>query len=742
MKRYLTLLLTIFATTLLFAQKGADNKISTWLQESLRRDTNHPRRAEEAKPMLTTTFLRVTEQMTNEMLQQYECKVYARLGDICIVTIPLNRLKDLAQNDQVLRIEASPSAHTTMDLVPGQVNTLPVYQHTTQHEAFTGKGVVLGIMDIGFDLTHPNFFSDVTRNHYRIKAFWDQLAPQDNSSGKTGSDASESAFPVGRDYTSPEDILALGCATDGRKQYHGTHTTGIAAGSGYDTPYRGIAFESDIALVANAVTEDTVFIDAQDYNLYTSATDALGFKYLFDYAEQQGLPCVASFSEGYTPYLDNDDLLYDEFLGRLTGPGRILVASAGNESLNPTYFHKPQGMEAAGSFLYLFRKKGAYRLLTDGSPTLLLKHYTDGHEVDRELSLSMNYELWKGESLQDTMFIDKDTLAVNVTSHTSDLIPGQRMYYIALSSNRSINGLGHLALIATGNDCYVQVFGSSSSALTNSGIDTRWNAAQIGHNVLAPGALSTPICVGSTSYRMSYVNTQGATISYAYGGEVGKWSTFSSIGPTMCGTTKPDVCAPGNYVFSSYSSFYQEEHPEETFLLIANSDVDGRSYPWASLLGTSMSTPVVAGAIALWLEAKPTLTKEEIMAVIARTSRHPEESLSYPNNVYGYGEIDVYRGLLDILGITAIQEVSQHHPQHVTINAHDGMLHLAFSETSLRPLTLRIYSTAGALLHQQQLAVDQREIKIPLPVTGKGIYVVQLNGAPSMTGSQLIRIPR
>ena len=735
MKRYLFFLLTFLATTTLFAQNGTDSKFSTWLRESLYHETTHSRRAEEKEAMLTTIFLRVTEQMTDEMLQQYECKVYARLGDICIVTIPLNRLEELSQNDQVLRMEASPSAHTTMDQVPGQVKALPAYQKTAQHEAFTGKGVVIGVMDIGFDLTHPNFFSDATLNNYRIKAFWDQLAPRNDNSGNNGD------FPVGRDYTSPADILALGCATDGKAQYHGTHTTGIATGSGYNTPYRGIAFESDIALVANAVTEDTVFIDARYYNLYTSATDALGFKYLFDYAEQQGKPCVVSFSEGYTPYLDNDDQLYDEFLERLTGPGRILVASAGNESLNPTYLYKPKGTEAAGSFLWIFRKKGVFRLLTDGTPSLLFKHYTTDNTIDQELLLPMNHEQWEEKTLNDTLWIGTDTLAISVSTYTSDVMASKRMYLITLNSNVTLDNLGRIALVTTGSGCNTEIFGASSSPLKNLDVDVRWNAAQIGHNILAPGGLSTPICVGSTSYRMSYVNMKGNTNTYAYGGEESKWSTFSSIGPTMGRLTKPDICAPGCYVFSSYNSFYQEENPDDTYSLVAVSNIDGRSYPWASLLGTSMSTPVVAGAIALWLEAKPTLTKEEVMDVIARTSRHPEESLDYPNNIYGYGEIDVYRGLLDILGITAIQEVSQHHPQQVTISAHDGMLHLTFTETSSQPLTLRIYSTAGALLHQQQVTTSQRDIKIPLPVVDKGIYVIQLNGAPGMTGSQLIRIP-
>ena len=259
--------------------------------------------------------------MTEEKLSEYGCKVYARLGDISIVTVPVSQLEALSQLPEVKRIEASPSAQLTMDTVPKVIKALPAYLQTPQHGAFTGKGVVMGVMDVGFDLTHPTFFNDPTLSNYRIKAFWDQLAPSTD----------DDRLPVGREYTTTEELLEKGCATDSKTQNHGTHTSGIAAGSGYDMPYRGIAYESDIVLVANAVTSDTIYIDPKDYQKYTSATDALGFKYLFDYAEQQGKPCVVSFSEGYMPYMDEDDELYSEFLERLTGPGRILVASAGNE---------------------------------------------------------------------------------------------------------------------------------------------------------------------------------------------------------------------------------------------------------------------------------------------------------------------------------------------------------------------------------------------------------------------------
>ena len=83
--------------------------------------------------------------------------------------------------------------------------------------------------------------------------------------------------------------------------------------------------------------------------------------------------------------------------------------------------------------------------------------------------------------------------------------------------------------------------------------------------------------------------------------------------------------------------------------------------------GTSMSTPVVAGAVALWLQANPHLTQQAVKDIISRTSRHPDASADYPNNEYGYGEIDVYRGLLDVLGLNGINSLSTYQPSGVNI---------------------------------------------------------------------------
>ena len=148
-----------------------------------------------------------------------------------------------------------------------------------------------------------------------------------------------------------------------------------------------------------------------------------------------------------------------------------------------------------------------------------------------------------------------------------------------------------------------------------------------------------------------------------------------------------------------------------------------------------MSTPIVAATIALWLEANPLLTRDDIMGVLSRTCQHPEPTLDYPNNRYGYGEIDAYRGLLDVLGITGIKEISQTQAKDVSIWAEGGQLHLLFDQLPEAPFSFTIYSTNGAVKYQTTLPVTQTHTTLPLPALSRGVYVVQ-----TANGSVLIRI--
>ena len=118
-----------------------------------------------------------------------------------------------------------------------------------------------------------------------------------------------------------EAILAKGYDTD--QTTHGTHVLGIAAGADNtdNKGLYGVATDADIALVS---------YNSKD--MYTGDNTAIidGVKYIFDYAQSVGKPCVVNLSLGSYWGPRDGSSTFDRLADELQGPGRLLVGSSGN----------------------------------------------------------------------------------------------------------------------------------------------------------------------------------------------------------------------------------------------------------------------------------------------------------------------------------------------------------------------------------------------------------------------------
>lgn len=658
-------------------------------------------------------------------------RVIDRSDDIFIVVLPVSKLDELSDLPYVHRLEAGAPCRIDMDTTTLVVNARPASEGAGLPQAYTGKGVVMGIMDIGFDLTHPTFYSR-DLSDYRIKAFWDFLSP----------DTVGSPTVVGRDFTNRDDILYQAYSTDGLDQTHGTHTLGSAAGSGYNTPYSGFATGSDICAVSNVVGDHLNLISPSDYYMFTTATDALGFKYIFDYASSVDRPCVASFSEGYYPQYSADDSLFSEYLGRLTGPGRIIVASAGNEAYMVKYLGKPADRSTAGSFLAIADVGARFMLHADGALNLHLLGYHD--------SVPDTFTIGFPVAVADTPVVFHHTLPggerldVAVESWPSST-PGVTNYRLDFTCTANFQKVCPIAAVLDGYGTMAGMRSVCWAQFANGLADSRWSDADNTHCVHAPACFDCVIAVGATVHRTGYTNYLGEYLDYSPSdGRTAVHAEYSSLGPTLDGRIKPDVVAPGSNVISSYSSYYLERHPNANDIRcdVAHFDFEGRTYAWNGNSGTSMAAPVVAGAVALWLEAKPDLTPADIKELLGRTARRPEPEMEYPNNVYGHGEIDVYRGLLDILGINGIAGVSTANPAALrSCSIAGGRLALEYANPVYGRMRISMYSVGGGkIMERSVVAAGERRVSVEAPAVGSGVYVVQSDGPdPATTGSVMIR---
>ena len=129
------------------------------------------------------------------------------------------------------------------------------------------------------------------------------------------------------------------------------------------------------------------------------------------------------------------------------------------------------------------------------------------------------------------------------------------------------------------------------------------------------------------------------------------------------------------------------------------------------------------------------------MGVLSRTSRKPEPQLYYPNHIYGYGEIDAYRGLLDILGADRIEGISLFHPSSLRILPIAGGLCILTYCVPSAPLTVRVYTLSGSSIHTERLMTNGSETVVRLPQMSSGIYAVQTDCADGrFHGSCLVRL--
>lgn len=537
------------------------------------------------------------------------------LNDTNFISLEMNR------NIERLMSDARTSSY--VDFVQGT----PVTE-----KAYYGEGVIVGIIDIGFDYTHPNFFDETGSDNFRIKRVWDMR----NSSG-----LAPDGFFYGSEFTSQFEMNAA--ETDDISS-HGTHVAGIASGSGVgDSDLAGVAPKSELVFVSLSGIANIV--DAIDY--------------IFDYAESVNKPCVINMSLGNHIGPHDGTSLLDQYIDLITGNGKIIVGAAGNEGNSSLHLSRSFTSDDSQTFSLIESRDAStnheFTIELWGSPfttyAVSVNLYNNNtKEIESYTPYYFSNEGGLVEyTIEDDDFLIKDKCYVSFTSNTSifnscdnikigiNNLEQDDNYRYAMLEIVSSSGTVHAWASNSGEANFTN--GGNFSSIWQNG-DSDFTVGEIG------GTANEIISVGAyTTKNVYYDFLDNAHLSSSLVDDI---ADFSSKGPTVDGRLKPEITAPGNILVSSVNSF------DGSFTSTNERTVAGitdgvKDWWFGALEGTSMASPMVTGIIALCLEADPTLTPSEIKSLLSIYSNEDSfTGFSLPNNTWGYGKIDAFRLLNQI----------------------------------------------------------------------------------------------
>ncbi|MGI9551254.1 MAG: S8 family serine peptidase [Aurantibacter sp.] len=619
-----------------------------------------------------------------EFLIQLGCQVTSIAGNIVVVKIPLDQLESVISHPNVIRIETSGNYGPDLDesieeiKADGLRNGSPPFGGAGK---FTGNGVIVGVIDSGFDYTHKVFRETGDNSKSRILFLMDQsLSPQGGETAPTDAVGNPMA---GVEYTKADIESAIAAADPTtvvrhEPKGHGTHVAGIAAGNGAqagnchgDFHYVGVAPEADLILVRNS--NETGQLGTSD-NLINAIS------YIMRKAADADKPVVINISQGDNLGAHDGTSLTEEIIDvylllGLAGSnkGFTIVKSAGNLADDKIHAQTTIPANNAASPVELkFKVKPPQD--DDDSTKIEIDIWYDGaSDLDVEIiPPGNNITGTNTASPGDNESFTEDTKNSTVTID-SQLIQdnGRKRIFIDIDPDGDDHN-------KTGK-WVIKLVNTTGTAATLHAYIERDQLANFKTFVSVPGTVSLP---GTAEDIITVANY---TIKGKGSGKVHK---TSGRGPTSDGRLKPDIAAPGTSIVS------------------ARHDVDGGSccdccYDfYVAKSGTSMAAPHVTGAIALLLEKNSELDSEEIKDALKNTAVKDSFTGNAANNDYGEGKMDIQAALNSVAAGIIMSDSSSERAQYDP--SKPSFTRPLFAKES--PIARMVETPKGKELHKLALA--------------------------------------
>ncbi|MCM1107645.1 MAG: S8 family peptidase [Clostridium sp.] len=521
------------------------------------------------------------------------------------VTITAEYIGILEARSDIKRIKGSRMFKPRMMKSLAYTHMDKVYTGEGLETPFTGKDVIVAVIDQGFEFNHPAFCLSGGKET-RVKRLWNRYSNKNL-------------------LTQASDIQAQ--THDNTGESHATHVSGIAAGSAYSTRFRGNAPEADLVFIPSTFGDNELL---QDVN------------YIKAYADSVGKPAVINFSVGSQVGTHSGEGENNVLMDKMLGKGLIFCQAAGNEG--DYYLHASKKLTSDTDCM---------KVMVDCQDNEAVLYFMAENPAGRSMQISFSvYNINTGKTktissnnlrryfsygAYEASYTGRPDIYVEVESCSAFMNINSEVLVVSVGLEQGATVHGWVA-----NPGYGEFLADASSITGYTSGDNLYNI-----NPEAKHSLQIAAFDNCNTFK----NYSGQTVQASYF-TPGDLAYYSNSGPVVGEwLPMPLVAAPGSFVTSSISK-YESGFSASDETIMYRQTSNSKSYYYAMMSGTSMSTPQVTGILACWMQAYPQLNAEEATEIIAQTAINDE----FTGNIrdkwdlrWGYGKIDAYEGLKECL---------------------------------------------------------------------------------------------